>query len=509
MSISSVSSRGSSAIDVTPSDDYSSRTDAASSRFAAMLANAIEPQRTDAPAPVAKDASSELDAPDGSSDDTSPEPAAKSPDKTTPDAAGVTNAAAVILGRTTSGLDPALRTKLTRVIERMRDEEGKTVTVAEGLRSQTRQNALFAQGRTTDGPVVTWTRNSQHIKGLAADLSVDGGFTDKPGFDALRRIAEEEGLHTLGKIDPGHVELTQTVMTAKDSATSVASALRGRSDVLAPTNAALRAIAIPLASTPQIARVATTARVATVASVASVAAAGAARTAAANVKTSSSGAKDQSTGSNSGGDKQSAKADVPAPPNVDATLADRAYAAFSRADATSTGNETLQISGPDIPQSAARVDKAMDMQDARGAKSISHLSLSLDDGRGGEDVVRVGMRGSTVGASFDMRDAGNADRVASRLGELTRSLERRGLEPQTFQVRSTSSQDGSVATTRVATAQTVSTGDAAMRQQDQAGARGESRQPFSRQQEQQDRAQERSNDRRRRDSIFSLTPEDA
>ena len=58
---------------------------------------------------------------------------------------------------------------------RMRDETGHDVQVAETYRSQSRQNALFAQGRATPGPVVTWTQNSKHTQGRAVDLVLDGG----------------------------------------------------------------------------------------------------------------------------------------------------------------------------------------------------------------------------------------------------------------------------------------------------------------------------------------------
>lgn len=44
----------------------------------------------------------------------------------------------------------------------------------EGLRSCARQNALYAQGRTTEGPVVTWVQgcNSWHSFGRAVDIYI-------------------------------------------------------------------------------------------------------------------------------------------------------------------------------------------------------------------------------------------------------------------------------------------------------------------------------------------------
>ena len=42
--------------------------------------------------------------------------------------------------------------------------------VLEGLRSVARQRELYAQGRTKEGKIVTWTMNSTHLRGHAVDL---------------------------------------------------------------------------------------------------------------------------------------------------------------------------------------------------------------------------------------------------------------------------------------------------------------------------------------------------
>lgn len=104
-------------------------------------------------------------------------------------------------------LVPEFRGRLERVIERMEQEFGYTVEVIETGRTQERQDALFAQGRTAPGPIVTWTRASRHTHGLAADVTIDGGWSDRTAFARLAAIAEEEGLRTLGPRDPGHIEL--------------------------------------------------------------------------------------------------------------------------------------------------------------------------------------------------------------------------------------------------------------------------------------------------------------
>jgi hypothetical protein len=120
--------------------------------------------------------------------------------------AGATEAAATVI-RDPSALAPEFRARLDRVLERMREEFGHSVEVLETLRSQERQDALYAQGRTRSGPVVTWTRNSAHLGGYAADVRLDGSFEENAGYARLAVVAREEGLRTLGPRDPGHVEL--------------------------------------------------------------------------------------------------------------------------------------------------------------------------------------------------------------------------------------------------------------------------------------------------------------
>ena len=111
------------------------------------------------------------------------------------------------IDRSMEHLHPTLRSKVGRVIERMRSEHGHEVELMEGYRTPERQEHLYAQGRTRPGPVVTWTRDSRHAQGRAADLRVDGGSSDPSAYERLQRVAQEEGLRTLGMKDPGHVEL--------------------------------------------------------------------------------------------------------------------------------------------------------------------------------------------------------------------------------------------------------------------------------------------------------------
>jgi peptidoglycan L-alanyl-D-glutamate endopeptidase CwlK len=50
------------------------------------------------------------------------------------------------------------------------DEADLPVRIAEVKRSQARQEELYAQGRTTSGPIVTWTLRSKHLAGRAFDF---------------------------------------------------------------------------------------------------------------------------------------------------------------------------------------------------------------------------------------------------------------------------------------------------------------------------------------------------
>lgn len=52
-------------------------------------------------------------------------------------------------------------------------------TIIEGYRTRERQAELYAQGRTTPGPIVTWTLNSRHCESPSS--AVDIGPCDERG----------------------------------------------------------------------------------------------------------------------------------------------------------------------------------------------------------------------------------------------------------------------------------------------------------------------------------------
>ena len=51
------------------------------------------------------------------------------------------------------------------------EKAGVDIFLTETYRSQERQNALYAQGRTAPGQIVTWTKNSRHTSRRAWDIA--------------------------------------------------------------------------------------------------------------------------------------------------------------------------------------------------------------------------------------------------------------------------------------------------------------------------------------------------
>ena len=89
-----------------------------------------------------------------------------------------------------------------------------------GVRTNKEQAILYAQGRTTEGSKVTWTKNSYHQYGLAVDLVayVNGKYTWKEKhYDeiirAMKYVISRHGLpidngFDLWKRDKPHWQLT-------------------------------------------------------------------------------------------------------------------------------------------------------------------------------------------------------------------------------------------------------------------------------------------------------------
>jgi peptidoglycan L-alanyl-D-glutamate endopeptidase CwlK len=78
------------------------------------------------------------------------------------------------------------------------EEEGARVRIGEVRRSVERQRQLYAQGRTTPGPVVTWTLHSKHIRGRAFDFDFVSALdqTDDDAWELAAQVGEGLGLRS-------------------------------------------------------------------------------------------------------------------------------------------------------------------------------------------------------------------------------------------------------------------------------------------------------------------------
>jgi peptidoglycan L-alanyl-D-glutamate endopeptidase CwlK len=99
-----------------------------------------------------------------------------------------------------SGLNKKFRAKLEAFLhaaQPIAEKHGITIEVISGLRSWQQQAALYAQGRTKPGPIVTKARpgSSWHNYGLAADLGLfaNGKYLDAAVPTKAHRIYKELG----------------------------------------------------------------------------------------------------------------------------------------------------------------------------------------------------------------------------------------------------------------------------------------------------------------------------
>ncbi len=314
--------------------------------------------------------------------------------------------------RDLSRLDPAFRERLERVMERMRTEFGHEVRVVETTRTQARQNALFAQGRTAPGPVVTWTRNSRHLKGLAADLQVDGAWQNPLGYARLADIAKQEGLRTLGARDQGHVELPTDATVSSETLGALLGDLQGeagdaarklRAELTQPREAETRANR--MAQVSNVAQVARVSTLATVARVAEVARPGAGR---------------ESAATNDAVSQMAVTPTIPAAGTTDPAGAMRVV---------------TPIAGVNM---ADRIAQLMDLQATQASKPLNSVLLRMENAEGADDQIRIDTRGASVDARLGLGNAQQAAALTDRLGELREALERRGLTADSVRVQAAS-----------------------------------------------------------------------
>jgi hypothetical protein len=357
-------------------------------------------------------------------------------------AAGEAAAAGTALGA--AGVSAELRERVGRVIERMRDEFGHEVQVVETARTQERQDALYAQGRTASGPVVTWTQHSQHTLGRAADVMIDGGYGDAQAFAQLQQVAREEGLHTLGPRDPGHLELPRGMRVESVSVADTGAAQPNGATGAGKLAAALAATATnvtdagesrgtarsaeraaTLAEAAQVAPVAPVARVATVATTASVAGVAQPGVAAAGAPGGRQAGGEQKRDEHSGARRDDhARAAAPTQPMA---------APQSAAPAPAAATVAAPVAAV-ATDAVDRVSAVREIQDAGGARSLSHITLRLDGAAGVQETIRVDLRGATVGATIAVDDHAVADRLRTGVGELREALGRHGLTADTVQI---------------------------------------------------------------------------
>ena len=342
-------------------------------------------------------------------------------------------------------LQPEFRSKVERVVQRMKGETGADVSIRESWRSQTRQNALYDQGRSTSGPVVTWTQNSRHSSGLAADLVVSGGSSSQ--YAALQQIANEEGLRTLGAKDPGHVELNLGALQQQTGA----SVLGAEISLATPGQQGALAQGAQGAQLAQVAAVAQVAQVAEVAQVAGVAAPGVSTPGGAAPRgASKSDATAAATGA--GASVRSAKSSRSSRSSSESrddsgsngnsgngARTPQAIALSSLGSPVNTGGVSAPRFVAPLPSdAAARVDRVLALQDARAAQPMNQMLLRVDNGAGGEDRIRIGTMGARVGATIDLADPALAAQIGLRASELGKTLAARGLSMDALRVRGNS-----------------------------------------------------------------------
>lgn len=302
-------------------------------------------------------------------------------------------------------LDPAFRGRLERVVERLESEHGIRARLLEGFRPQLRQEHLYGQGRTAPGPVVTWTLDSAHTRGRAADLKLEGG---EENYRILHRIAGEEGLRTLGMKDPGHVELPRDgALPARGGAPHEASE------------------PVPGWGAPPRGGVARVARVATVAAAASPGSPVPHRAPAPPGEAVRGG---ESSGEPRRPDP------IPAPVVTVEGAGDPGGRSGAEAPAhamtSASGGPAGSLRGAEVgtlPGTVAeRVAGVEELRETMSSGPLRRVELRDADGEGTR--IRIEVRGDTVRTEIRTADADLARRLQPAAAELEGALERHGLE---------------------------------------------------------------------------------
>lgn len=437
-------------------------------RFAGMFATAMHSTHS-AERPVArKEGMSELDRAEAKSADEKSDAAEEDEEnKVRARSRTVRRSSTNDVVRTMDALDPQLQDKLARVMARVQSETGHTVTVTETFRSQDRQDRLFAQGRETGGNVVTWTRNSKHTQGRAVDVVLDGGNASSEAYQALQRIANDEGLRTLGARDPGHLELRGKVAN-----TDLTSLIPD-----APADAQARG-----QNQSSIARVADVARVAEVAKVADVAPV--AQVVASAVRAAAAKHTDGGSAFDGGsrGDSREQSGD-----------SSNGYALFGsagRRDHSANAFSLSSVAAPTGSDAVARTERILAALDATPARQLSNITMHLDNANGSTDRISLSMRGATLDTSIATADDRVAQLLNAKSDELAKALSKDGIELRELRVRSAT--DTNTVTAAAASHSSNQSGDASNQSRFDRG------QAWQRQQDQQEQFERQRSQRRSR-----------
>ena len=310
--------------------------------------------------------------------------------------------------------------------------------VSEGLRSGSRQQQLYAQGRSQPGPVVTWTLDSAHMQGEAADLVLDGQWEDLEPYRILQRVAKEEGLKTLGMRDPGHVELAKSADTDRQDRPRLAAGERpGRR---------------PLTRAAPVARVASRATVARVATPAPLGGSGPPRPAPRTSEAEPAPTPQDRLPERPAPIREPVPHDLPEPIERIAThrvdtsrvvrsaetdvrpQADTSGAAVQAQPSSSTGSASVGSTSGVESGIAERVEQVRTLQEAGGSRGVRH-HVDLGDVDGSGTRVRVDLRGGKVGARIDVVDPALRTVMKRQTGELETALRARGLEAEPVQIK--------------------------------------------------------------------------
>lgn len=179
------------------------------------------------------------------------------------------------------------------------------------------------------------------------------------------------------------------------------------------------------------------------------------RPASATLKVAASSAGDGNRGASAGsdGERRPSEGRVTVVPPADAG-ADRSggYGAPASANASGAAGKVEVPYHVQQVDMAARIARVLEAQEAAGPRSLSSVLLRLDNAAGGEDRIRVDMRGTAVDARLELGDEATARRADAQLHELRAALNRSGLDAQTLRVRSTTTTADGMETVRAAAA---------------------------------------------------------